>query len=115
MDRICRIQDKNMGDHCEMGHRLSVLKCLFLVLLPCDLMELKPNILVDVLIGMNTMLFSLFSFEKEETKEWPLVNTRFYLNNKSSFYVSIDFRYRWNFLGYSFMVTLGNSLDSLSN
>lgn len=91
---------------------MSVLKCLFRVLLPCDLMEVKPNILVDVLIGMNTMLFSLFSFEREENIDWPLVTVRFYLNSKSSFSASIDFRYLWNFLGYNFRVTLGNSLDS---
>ena len=84
-------------------------------MLPYDLREVKPNILVDVLIGINTVLFSVFSLDREESLEWSLVTVRFYLNSKSSFSASTDFKYRWNFLGYSFRVTLGNSLDSLSN
>jgi hypothetical protein len=52
----------------------------------------KPNILVEVLIGMKIRLFSLFSFERELKRVCPLVAVRFSLKSRSSFSASIDFR-----------------------
>jgi type III secretory pathway component EscV len=45
--------------------RLSVLKCLFLSLVVCKIVLPKPNIFVDVLIGLNTELYILFYLETD--------------------------------------------------